>query len=958
MDCKSNNHIRGVRSVAFILFDEHKSDTIYYMVTKVLYRKIVIAFAVLLLLCCGMFTSTAWGAIDPSLVGYDVYTGSGTNSAYSSGSLVQPPTASLEEGEVLVGKSIVYNMDTSTGSPLPDGTVTVTLSVWANTYTNTAGAICLPLVPMRGGVYVEITDDIGEFYIDGTLPAGLTLSGTTITWDITEQSASTILGAAPLTVSYTLTVVNPNAPPQPPYMMGYWYSTGTANAIFQPAGDNPYYYTMSETSYNEFTMSMNWNNGNGLNSGGIIDNASDQTIIFPKNISAQNMHAYNSDGTMNVNGQWNWWPQTSLTQNQAATEATATGTDYYTWQLQWNQATGPKTYVFTVKDFAGPGKDVQYEIEFPSGGGSQAFPGGKTIVSEEYFQKTYNSDQDDPFFWTGQEIDVPLDVFGEIMIEDPTITPETFDLTIQKAFGVNDAHEAWGVSDSTVFTAYIQNANGLYLAFSNNGGGNYSYLGMTIRRIPITFSVNTPAVLTGIPVTDATTALVQQIYSVAEDPTQLPSSVDITYSLDGGTPEESISIEPSANDETELTVINDFTRMPTEVLRLFKLFDGFPGDWGITSSTEFQVKINDITDPSNENYLLFVNPANEGNISDWPNLSSWPAHTLYCVGNDGGGGNDSSMWVFSDPYWQTRYEAGTATIINPISIYELKLLGLSNIWPGTYQIDELDFNGNLLSTSPANTWWQAYPRFMELTRMFPIGPQEQGVLYAGGVYQAFITNYFQHGEGNLSITKVVKGYPQDWGVNNSTKFNIKVKNMTDSTHLLFDPNIQADGTYYHVGFIDAAGNRVLEDFHWAGDLQNAIDELTVSVNSPLEISGIFTGNDNHYMIEETKIGNQSVQVIVDGKDISGDGPTGGITIDPVPFEALTVDAEIINTFNKQTGKGNGNGNNNGSGGKNSGINSVVGDVFNLILWVLLLAIAFTILIRDRIQRYHLNLISK
>ena len=337
------------------------------------------------------FAGVAW-ALDYSLVGLTIVTGTGPTSAASSGSLLQPPTSTLSPGEVLVQKSIVYNADTPPAPPY-NGTITVTLSVWAQTYTNSDGVLSNPLVPMvsPSGVFVEVTDDIGVFELltvdTSPLPAGVTLntSSNPIVLDITDQSV--ILGAAPLEVSYTITVANPALQP---YIPGFWYSTGIAHATFEPAGDNPYYYTMTETTYDEFLMSMNWNNGNGLNNGAIIDNDLGYTIVFPANISAQNMHAYNADGTMNTSGQWNWWPQNTNTRNQAATVVTAAGTTYYTWHLQWAQGNTAKTYIFTVKDLAGPGLDVQYEIDFPQGGGSQAFAGGKTVVSEDYFQKKMN----------------------------------------------------------------------------------------------------------------------------------------------------------------------------------------------------------------------------------------------------------------------------------------------------------------------------------------------------------------------------------------------------------------------------------------------------------------------------------------------------------------------------------------------------------------------------------------
>ena len=696
------------------------------------------------LLSLGAYAGVA-GAIDSSLLGYVVSTGYTPTSAVSSGSLLQPSATTLSAGEVLVGKSIVYNNDPSLLTP--DGTVTVTLSAWAQTYTNTAGVVSDPLVPLADGNYVEITDDIGEFAVVGSLPAPLTLSGTTITWDITDQS--TLLGSAPITISYTLTVVNPSAPPQPPYTLDYWYSTGSANAVFQPAGDNPYYYTMTETVYNEFEMSMNWNNGTGLNSGAILDNATGVTIVFPKNISAQNLHAYNADGTMNTAGQWNWWPQVAGTKAQAATIVSQSGTiQYFTWQLQWSQMSGQKSYYFTVKDLLGPGLDVQYEAILSGAGGSASMPGGKTTISTTYFQKSYNSNQDDPFYWSGDTINLPLDVEGEIKISN-VAPPPTFQLTVDKLYGDTLFHQAWGMTNDTEFSLYIQDeTTGLYLVFENMGGGSYAYLGMSVRRLPVLFSVNTPAVLTGIPVEDALGT--QKVYSMTEYPSWAtsyarPPAVIVDYSVDGGSFESTAAVTPTADANTVLTVRNTLTDQPAAYLRLIKLLDGYPSDRGVSTATEFKVKVWDAT---NGDYLLFVKPdaASLASGSGW-DQSNYANGSYYTVGNDGA--STGGAWVFSNSYWEGRYAAGSIEVTDTIPLYSFQVAGVSNVWPGSYEIRELDFNGNLLSASPDNSWWQAYYNFIELTRVeYQGSPTQQGELAPSGTYLVTITNFFQPLDSN------------------------------------------------------------------------------------------------------------------------------------------------------------------------------------------------------------------
>jgi len=701
-------------------------------------------------------------ATDASLAGLTVETGLPPQSVVSSGSLLTPAEnftgaqADLQPGQVLVGKSIAYNNDSVTG--VPDGTITVTLSAWANTYVNDDGVVSNPLIPLSSGSYLMVTDDIGVFALESALPVlsppgqTLSLAGGTITWNITDQSL--LMGAEPLVVEYTLTVVDP--PVRPPYILDFWYPTGTAEAFFEPAHDNPYYWTMEEVTADEFQLSMNWNNGNGLNNGAIIDNDLGITVAFPANVAGQNENPYAADGSMNTTtARWNYWPQTTGTRNQAATVVTPLGTQYYSWHLSWHQGSPgvPKTYIFTVKDLAGPGLDVQYLIDFPSGGGSQAFSGGKIIVSTDYFQKTYNSGTDDPFNWDGTVINQMLGVKGQIRLIDPNAQPPTFQLDANKVFASDDNHNIWGMNNDTVFYVTLQDSDtGFYLVFTDNGDGTFAYSGLAASSsfanigdmalvgmsTQVPFSVNNPATLLDIPTEDAGGIL--KTYTMAETSAweqdfNHPPSVSVSYSIDGASFAQTASISSGAGEEVVVTVQNSFDSEPSGYLRLLKLFDGFPSDWGITATQEFTVKV---WDSINENYLLFVSPDTEALDpgSGW-DRTNWGTGTLYCVGNDGG---TSGTAVISDSYWNTRIQADPNLATSEISLRLLQTVGLSNIWPGEYEIHELDFEGNLLSTSPANSWWQYYVNFQQITRDRLSPP---GTFAPNDSYIAFIVNYFQ-----------------------------------------------------------------------------------------------------------------------------------------------------------------------------------------------------------------------
>ena len=864
-----------------------------------------------LLLAAGLLVFSALAALDPSLVGYNIVAGTGTTSASTSGSLLQPtPTPPpLSPGQVWVEKSIVYNQ---TGGAY-DGTITVTLTAQAATYTDASGSVgTLPLVQMPSGDYVTVTDDLGMFgMLTSPLPAGVTLDTTgatpVVTWDITNQQA---LIAGPISVSYDITMATSA---NQPYVTNFWYETGIANVVFEPTVGNPYYYTLQETTYYQFEISMNWNNGTGLNSGAIMDNATGQTIVFPKNISPQNQPAYTSTGAMNTAGGWNWWPQNTATRSQAATVVTASGTQYYSWQLQWTQASGQKSYYFTVKDLGGPGVDVVYEVVLQGGGGSGSAPGGKTTVSTTYFERVYNSDQTDPFYWSGDLIEAPIDVMGEILLQDPTVTiPLAGTITVDKVFPAGSTNADWGIDDTYLFPMYVYDTTtGYYAIFQDDGGGQYSFQGFSIRPWPIYFSVDQPAVLTGLPSADGEG--VAQTYNFEELTTWMagfarPPAVTTTYDVSpdgttaGSLPTSSTALlTPTEAIPASVTVNNNFTSQPLLTLRLMKLLDGFPADWGVSTATQFQVQVYDL---NAGNTLLWVAPdaqaSADGASGVWADYANWAHGTLYCVGNDGG--NPTGPPNITDPYWAARIAAGTATASATINIYDLVVQGLSNIWPSDYEIIELDFNGVPLSASPMNAWWQDYINIYPLTRVEApnsnIAPT--GTLSPGNTYIATITNYFQHGEANLSLFKELQGYPQDWGVDNDTIFYVDIWDMTNNTTLLFDPTPDpSTGTLLQVGYIDASGNRVLEDLSWAGDLATAIDMLPISVNAPLVLTGIYTGADHHYMVREYDPDGHAVTFLSgpDRTEIPA-GAANGIVVTP----AENINIYIVNTYlSKDTG---------------------------------------------------------
>ena len=221
--------------------------------------------------------------------------------------LTVPP--SLKIGEIWTGKAVRHN---------GDGTITVTLAAWGRIYPNPDNPGSGPLKPLAGDQCVTIVDDLGEFQVRDSLPPGVTPGGgNTVIWKVHQDD---ILGNAPATVSYDLEL---RGDPET-FMTDRWYLTGEAVSSFVPIEGNPYYWTKTETTFDSFLISMNWNNGQGLNQGTIIDRLLDVVFDFGKNSSKEMEDPYGANAkwdTLYVNGK------------------------AYQWHLKWEKGNAAKSYL-------------------------------------------------------------------------------------------------------------------------------------------------------------------------------------------------------------------------------------------------------------------------------------------------------------------------------------------------------------------------------------------------------------------------------------------------------------------------------------------------------------------------------------------------------------------------------------------------------------------------------------
>jgi len=242
-------------------------------------------------------------------------------------------------------------------------------------------------------------------------------------------------------------------------------------------------------------------------------------------------------------------------------------------------------------------------------------------------------------------------------------------------------------------------------------------------------------------------------------------------------------------------------------LIISKRLEGSFTDWGVDESTVFYVKIKDTT---KDNYLVFK-AVPEADGSYW------------CVGNNVEG--------LSETY------TGATTMELPVSVKEP--LGVSNLWAGAVYVAEetgnppceVDYLGN-------------------------------GAIYSEGqVADITIVNTYDRGAGALIINKKLDGDYADWGVDSSTKFTVKIKDVTGAgNYLMFKTEPEKDGSYWCVGN-DVDG--LSEDYKGATTTQ-----LTLTAGRPLMVSNLWTGLV--YEVQETSGDGYKISYIGNGVAFAGD----------------------------------------------------------------------------------------
>jgi fimbrial isopeptide formation D2 family protein len=853
---------------------------------------------------------TVGNAFASYLSGYNITSGANNASVIP---------AFLRDGEVRVGKAVEHNID---------GTVTVTLSAWGNHYyvcdnciDNSSGEMvyvqcapckahescnaCVPGIlctPYKNTLeprlplsetdpFVYVTDETFQFLVrPGTVSRPEELDVTNngaVVWKVNQ---SHIVGAAPVTIQYTLELNPDYQLTNNTWELDYWYTTSGALSKFTPCFldpefypyANPFYFTKSEVTYDSFTMSMNWNNGNGLNSGTITDKILGATITFGSNASPEFQSAYYPpryngkpysvaipNAPYNtVAGPMNWIQNVRYPGKPVM----------YYWHLEWEKANTVKSYWFTVRDLdevKSPTKgditaDVVYEVFFPNPGGNTSQPASRNRVSDEYFQRSFEPEEQSKLFeWDGNQIKMVMDNIGQVLLTtDAWLNTGT--LRIAKNLeGWYDTD--WNVTEYSLFAALVRVFNpvtGLfdrYMTFSDDpnplpqgthsgDARQYVYTGITgsgTAASTALFCTSDPAVITGIPLD--LTWYVEEYFESEND------FIKVTYTHHNTTSENPIPLDAVSGATRRVTVTNDYSH-GVGYLEINKLFSGFASDWGVNDSTIFHVRV---WDKDYENYLLFRGtPGADG--------------TYRCIGNT--------------VNWLSEGYSGTPISVLPISANNS--IKLSNLWtwgkyevqevyetsPGVWEpVRELTFvpcpegcNGEdpdclikcVACPSDFCEWktdddWNWSVTYSENNGLRDLQFNETQVVT--------VTNRYKRSSGKMSIFKALEGSPENHAVNNNTVFQVRVSDEAHENFLVFDETQRTqDGSYRVVGHLDCGDGACIPyssrdiapygTIHFSqqptGGWNAILTELPLSVNKPVLISNLWTGDNHFYRVEE------------------------------------------------------------------------------------------------------------
>jgi len=735
-------------------------------------------------------------------------------------------------GEIRTGKSVYYP-----GHPgNPDGTAIVRLYVWGQYYIIgdekklLGGDQTLTISAPRGDFQIDFLS-LSRPYSDYDSTAGI------ISWVVLEDEI--VNPSGPLIIEYHLYL------DEVEWRTDFWYTTAGARVEihFTPGSDNPFYWTKEETRHNAFTLNMSWNNGTGITGGTITDNILEQTFSFGKNSSP--------DGQT----------QSQAAAGDWANNCISLGVTYY-WHLQWVKGEANRTYYFTIRNFDqdldGNWRNLVYQVNVSGMGGNvSGSPGGRTIISEEFFRRQFEEGTDYEFEWCPDgSLIYRTDVIAQVMLTD--VPPPVGTLAVTKELAGPFYHDNdWNLDSTSSFQAVLTNVYGEFVVLVPRpdvviaGARVYDFSGFTnsdVLIVPITFSEDVTAVIRNIPagmgyfleerfIDNNGNPYSQRILDLIYRYNLITTTIYVDNTL------TTAAIQVLDGERTDVIVQNYFAH-GIGFLEVFKTMDGFPDDWGITKDDVFYVRIWDV---EAENYLFFW----DGKADMQPGMPLYVegASNFWCVGNQ-------ELGITSD------YPLTMIPVLE-IPVTGREFAHLANLWTwGAYEVrevrriddtpagiaaadaawatfwstaDRVPFSGNWNSTWIDNVWlgdpwnpaWLTNPyswtnptgahwEYVRPVVTDPVwhedkdwywgviySPENDGkhILYLGDTVTVTVTNRYKFHGGTLILSKELCDNAEDWGISDNTTFYVSLFNH-DGDLVVFVP----DGTEYRVvGFIAEGG---------------------------------------------------------------------------------------------------------------------------------------------------------